>query len=112
MKHKFYEEMNSKIQPTGDGPTIDEQLQMVRQEALSNPSHTHPLGLAKKLYVENQGKYNTIATSSQIKNSLYNFRRELFLPTTLIDSCKLSKTYSNQSFCQKVLYFQIFLFIS
>jgi len=93
--------MNAQIENT-EGLTIDAQIEMIKQEALSNPSQAHPMGLAQKIYSHNQGKFNVIATSSQIKNSLYNFRKELFLPTNLIESCKLSKTFSNQSFCQRV----------
>ena len=82
--------------------TLQDQLDFVKKDCLSDPGRSHSISIQQKLFNQSKGKIANVPTSSQIKNTMKNFRKDLFLPTTLLDSCLLAQTDAGQSFYPRV----------
>lgn len=85
----------------------DDQVQIIINSTLKNPTQTHPIGLQKELFQQSEGKLSNCLSQTKIQNTLYNLRKDLFLPTNEIKSVKLIKTYSGETLCPQVWLFNL-----
>lgn len=54
---------------------------------------------AKKLLDSVRGKTTSILTHQQITDAMKSLKKQLFLPTTFVESCKVYKTQANENLC-------------
>jgi hypothetical protein len=87
---------------------VDAQIEYIKQRCIENPQ-IHPTALHKELLAKCQGKTTSILTAQQIQGILARIRKNLFIPSESLDSCKLVRTESGHQFCQKVHLFPYFI---
>lgn len=88
--------------------TEKQQLRIIEQETLKDPTKSHPLAMQKKLFEMSQGQLTNVVSTTKIQYCLNNLKKQLFLPTDLKKICILASTYSNQAFCPKVNFYFLF----
>lgn len=107
MRQKYKEGMENEFKAV-EHSTLQDQLDFVKKDCLSDPGRSHSISVQQKLFNQSKGKVANVPTSSQIKNTMKNFRKDLFLPTTLIDAFRLAQTYTGQPFCPRVTFLNNF----
>jgi len=111
LKHRHFEKVRNKIVEMNT-ENEDDQVQSIINSTLKNPTQSHPIGLQKELFKQSEGKLSNCLTQTKIQNTLYNLRKDFFLPTTEIKSIKFIKTYSGESLCPQVNLADLFLIIN
>ena len=103
LKHRHYEKIKSQITQLNT-ESEDDQVQIIINSTLKNPTQAHPIGLQKELFQQSEGKLSNCLPQNKIQNTLHNLRKDLFLPTNEIKTVKLIKTYSGEVLCPQVYF--------
>jgi len=81
LKHRHFEKMKNQInEPSVDNE--DNQVQQIISSTLKEPTQSHPIGLQKELFKQSEGRLSNCLSQAKIQNTLFNLRKEFFLPTT------------------------------